>query len=76
MRERLRHSRFIFVAAYVFLAAADFLYFLYSRRLSSALSTFAFVFLAVGWNWWFGRLAKENEVTKLNLGAPTESNHG
>jgi hypothetical protein len=65
----------IFVTAYVCLAAVDFLHFLYSRRLSSGLSICAFVFLAVGWNWWFDRLAKENRVTRLNLGA-TESNHG
>ena len=76
MRQRLLHSRFFFVVAYVILATVDFLYFLYSPGVSSGISTCVFVFLAVGWNWWFGRLAKENEVTKLNLGAPTESNHG
>jgi hypothetical protein len=76
MRQRLRDSRFFFVVAYVVLAVVDVLYFLYSRSLSSGLSVCVFVLVAIGWNWWFGRLAKENEVTKLNLSAPAESNHG
>jgi len=76
MWQRLRRSKFLFVIAYVVLATVDFLYFLYSRRLSSGIAAGVFLFLAIGWNRWFGRLAKENEVTRLNLGAPTESNHG
>ncbi len=76
MQQSLRQSKVFFVLAYVILAAVDFLYFLYSRSLSSGLSACVFVLVAIGWNWWFGRLAKENEVTKLNLSAPTESNHG
>jgi len=76
MRQKVRHSKFSFLVAYVVLAVVDFLYFLYSRSLSSGISVCVFVFLTIGWNQWFGRLAKENEVTKLNLSAPTESNHG
>lgn len=62
--------------AYLFLAASDFLYFLYSRRLSRGIGAIACLLLAVGWHWWYFRLAEENEVTKLNLDGPTESNHG
>ena len=76
MWQRLHHSRMFFVMAYVALAVIDFLYFLYSRRLSSGVAVCVFVFLAIGWNRWFGGLAEENTVTKLNLGAPIESNHG
>jgi len=76
MLERLVRSRIVFVVAYVVLAAVDFGYFLYSPRFSTGLSVCVFVFLAVGWNRWFHRLDKENEVTRLNLGAPTKPNHG
>jgi hypothetical protein len=76
MLQTLCRSRFVFVIAYVVLGAIDFLYFLYSRNLSVGVTACIFVFLAIGWNWWFGRLAEENKVTKLNLDAPTESNHG
>jgi membrane protein implicated in regulation of membrane protease activity len=76
MFKRLCRSRVSFVIAYVVLGAADFAYFLHSPRLSNGLAACVFLFLAVGWNRWFRRLDKENEVTRLNLGAPTKPNHG
>jgi membrane protein implicated in regulation of membrane protease activity len=75
MPQTLRRPRFFFVAAFVVLAAVDFSYFLYSWSLSSALAALVFVFLAVGWNWWFRRLAEEDRVTTLNLGTPRKLNH-
>lgn len=62
--------------AYLVLAAADFAYFLYSHRLPHAVGSCVFLVLAIGWNLWFGRLAKENEVTRLNLVASADLNHG
>ena len=44
-------SAVFFVMAYLFLAAADFICFLYSHRSSHGLGARAFVLLAVGWNW-------------------------
>ena len=62
-------SRTFWVLAYFLLAAMDFLYFLYSHHLSHAIGACVFVFVAISWDWWFRRLAKENELTKLGLNA-------
>ena len=66
MRSVLR-SKACWIVAYFLLAATDFAYSLYSGRLSRWLTALLFVFVAIGWDWWFRRLSKENEIIKLGL---------